>query len=124
MIDLKEIDETITKIKREGTSVKDAERLAVLYGLRAHMASESVQDVKEAPVSAYSMAAEPESEFPRCVCRLVVCRACRCAGRHDSGLADRRAEGIRGGDPKAESISKLAVFGAISHEISHEEQKS
>ena len=43
--------------------MKDAERLAVLYGLRAHMASESVQDVRQVPVSAYSMAAEPESEF-------------------------------------------------------------
>lgn len=84
MIDLKEIDETITKIKREGTSVKDAERLAVLYGLRAHMA-ESVQDVREAPVSAYSMAAEPENEF----------RAA-CAGLSSAELVDALEDTIRG----------------------------
>ena len=76
MIDLKEIDETITKIKREGTSVKDAERLAVLYGLRAHMASESVQDVRQAPVSAYSMAAEPESERAQAIARDIASRYC------------------------------------------------
>lgn len=85
MIDLKEIDETISKIKREGTSVKDAERLAVLYGLRAHMASESVQDVREAPASAYSMAAEPESEF----------RAA-CAGLSAAELVDALEDTIQG----------------------------
>lgn len=85
MIDLKEIDETITKIKREGTSVKDAERLAVLYGLRAHMASESVQDAREAPVSTYSMAAEPESEF----------RAA-CAGLSSAELIDALEDTIQG----------------------------
>ena len=84
MISLKEIDETITKIKREGTSVKDAERLAVLY-LRAHMASESVQDVREAPVSAYSMAADPESEF----------RAA-CAGLSSAELVDALEDTIQG----------------------------
>lgn len=64
MIDLKEIDETILKIKCEGTSVKDAERLAVLYDLRAHMVNESsAQSARELFVPAYSMAAKPESEF-------------------------------------------------------------
>lgn len=85
MIDLKEIDETISKIKRDGTSVTDAERLAVLYGLRAHMARESVQDVRQASVSAYSMAAEPESEF----------RAA-CAGLSASELVDALEDTIQG----------------------------
>ena len=71
MIDLKEIDETIAKIKRDGTSVTDAERLAVLYGLRAHMASESVQDVRQAPVSAYSMAAGGPVVSPETDCFVV-----------------------------------------------------
>lgn len=85
MIGLKEIDETISKIKRDGTSVTDAERLAVLYGLRAHMARESVQDVRQASVSAYSMAAEPESEF----------RAA-CAGLSSAELVDALEDTIQG----------------------------
>lgn len=85
MINLKEIDETISKIKRDGTSVTDAERLAVLYGLRTHMARESAQDVKQAPVSAYSMAAEPESEF----------RAA-CAGLSSAELVDALEDTIQG----------------------------
>nr|DAZ09236.1 MAG TPA: hypothetical protein [Caudoviricetes sp.] len=49
------------------------------------MASESVQDVRKAPVSVYSMAAEPESEF----------RAA-CAGLSSVELVDALEDTIQG----------------------------
>nr|DAH25608.1 MAG TPA: hypothetical protein [Caudoviricetes sp.] len=49
------------------------------------MASESVQDVMKAPISAYSMAAEPESEF----------RAA-CAGLSSAELVDALEDTIQG----------------------------
>lgn len=63
MIDLKEIEDTIEKIKREGTSVQDAERLSILYGLREHMSKEREPEARQVSISAYSMKSEPESEF-------------------------------------------------------------
>lgn len=65
MIDLREINETIDKLLREGTSVKDAERLETLYSLRDRMTrTESVQPVRiqsEYPTSAAPD--KPETEF-------------------------------------------------------------
>lgn len=64
MIDLREINETIEDLRRDGTSIKDAERLGILYNLREHFMREEAD--AQTQIQAYSFAAEPaepESEF-------------------------------------------------------------
>lgn len=48
MIDLREIEETISEIRRGGTTIDAAEKLAVMYILRDHMQreNESERDVR------------------------------------------------------------------------------
>ena len=60
MIDLRELDETIDHLKRNGSTRKEAEQLALLYIARDHLVMESVGDKREAPsMEQYSRAAEP-----------------------------------------------------------------
>lgn len=56
MIDLNEINETIDKLKREGTTIQAAERLAMLYIARDHMLRE---DAPADMAQGYARAASP-----------------------------------------------------------------
>ena len=58
MIDIREIDETIEKLKREGCTIQAAERLAMLYIARDYMESDGKGDEE----SGYSQAAKPKKE--------------------------------------------------------------
>ena len=57
MINLKEVNETIEKIKREGSTIQAAERLGMLYVLREHLEKEDAAQVDTA--QGYSNAAGP-----------------------------------------------------------------
>lgn len=55
MINLKEVNETIEKIKREGSTIQAAERLGMLYVLRDHLEKEDAAHTAQG----YSNAAGP-----------------------------------------------------------------
>ena len=64
MIDLREIRDTIDEIKRNGTTVGQAEKLALLYIAAEHMEREEAERSKKAYGNMerrYSRAAAPES---------------------------------------------------------------
>ena len=64
MIDLREIRETIDEIKRNGTTVGQAEKLALLYIAAQHMEQEEAERMQRNPEKmerGYSRAAAPES---------------------------------------------------------------
>ena len=72
MIDLHEVETTIEQLRREGGSMRDADRLATLYILRDHMQREEDSGTMSTQAQAYSRAAspvaaavsaEPKSEF-------------------------------------------------------------
>lgn len=68
MIDLREIRDTIDEIKRHGTTVGQAEKLALLYIAADHMEREEAaktQEVPEKMENRYSRAAAPEPENVR-----------------------------------------------------------
>lgn len=68
MIDLREIRETIDEIKRHGTTISQAEKLALLYIAADHMEQEETAKARELPErveSGYSRAAAPEPENVR-----------------------------------------------------------
>lgn len=66
MIDLREIRETIDEIKRNGTTVGQAERLALLYIVQEHMEREEAERQNPENVErGYSQAAAPEPENVR-----------------------------------------------------------
>ena len=63
MIDLREIRETIDEIKRNGTTVGQAERLALLYIVQEHMEREEAERQNPENVErGYSQAAAPEPQ--------------------------------------------------------------
>lgn len=63
MIDLREIRETIDEIKRNGTTVGQAERLALLYIVREHMEREEAERQNPENVErGYSLTAAPEPQ--------------------------------------------------------------
>ena len=68
MIDLREIRETIDEIKRNGTTISQAEKLALLYIAADHMEQEEAAKARELPErieSGDSRAAAPESKNVR-----------------------------------------------------------
>lgn len=69
MIDLREIRETIDEIKRHGTTVSQAEKLALLYIAADHMEQEEAARIPQMnPVKlehGYSQAAAPEPQVVR-----------------------------------------------------------
>lgn len=68
MIDLREIRDTIDEIRRHGTTVSQAEKLALLYIAADHMEREEsakTQEVPEKMENRYSQAAAPEPENVR-----------------------------------------------------------
>lgn len=62
MINLKEVNETIERLKREGMTIQAAERLAMLYMLRDHLIKEGQEP--EQTTQGYSRAAAPTTEMP------------------------------------------------------------
>lgn len=68
MIDLREIRETIDEIKQNGTTVGQAEKLALLYIVADHMEKEESAKERKIPEkveSGYSRAAAPEPKAVR-----------------------------------------------------------
>lgn len=59
MIDLREIDETIDSIKRNGATINDAVTLAMMYIAREHMMREGSVQMPAHRAHDYSRAAEP-----------------------------------------------------------------
>lgn len=59
MIDLREIDETIDELKRNGSTIGAAEKLALLYIAREHMERESGQKLPTETAQNYVQAAAP-----------------------------------------------------------------
>lgn len=65
MIDLQEIRDTIEEIKRTGTTVGQAEKLALLYMAADYMEREGQEKpARGAQIRAYAAADEPERETP------------------------------------------------------------
>lgn len=66
MIDLREIYDTIDQIKRTGTTVGQAEKLALLYIAADHMEREEARRrIPDDVVKGYSRAAEPVEKTER-----------------------------------------------------------
>ncbi len=59
MIDLRELDETIDNIKRNGATINDAVMLAMMYIARDHMMREESAHMPAQRAHDYSRAAEP-----------------------------------------------------------------
>ena len=71
MIDLREIQETIQEIRAKGTSIKEAEHLALLYIARDYMEREERPAIDDdtgysraaSPPARQTVAVEPKTEF-------------------------------------------------------------
>lgn len=61
MIDLREIDETIDSIKRNGATINDAVTLAMMYIAREHMMREETVITPAQMAQNYARAAEPHT---------------------------------------------------------------
>lgn len=110
MIDLREIEETIEQLKREGSTVAQAQKLALLYIARDHMLEEDAKTAPVIPAASYAAAppdladdapvvpdyTEDASEFLQA-----------CAGRDVRdvlGVVDQHMEAIRIVYPKQYAI--------------------
>lgn len=97
MIDLREIRETIDEIKRNGTTVGQAERLALLYIAQDHMEREEAERQNPENVErGYSLAAAPAPQVVSIEHRSDFLSACDGARIEDVlNVLDEHMEAIR-----------------------------